>query len=415
MPTLAGEKLEAAISYNDRRALDPTTIKRLQKIVGTKVDGELGPLTAKAVFEWQGKVGLTQDGKIGPKTLAAITSASRPEPQVGSEAPGVPRLGVWVDDSPKAVLREDYFSNLVALGFSTLAIMVHRTTAGSDRSWRPRWTAAQLEQLRALAEPRGISLGLTTWPLPSRELLGVFGRELPSLLAAAGAVALEVDTEGNWLPSRLDGYANMDEAARALVDTLREVAAPSGAQLELTTYPFHPENGSQAKVAPHMDRVFPQAYSVAMRRDKTVGWDEREGPGRLQKFSAARARSIATVTQGKTELGMGLPAYDQEFEGHSPLEALTVAWDSAADLGVTEVRYWSSKWILGHMRVDGPAGEFLLARRNGAAFRGFAPNALVHPELGRIGIDEDDMLSTRELEDMRAGIPCEEDEPSPTG
>ena len=113
----------------------------------------------------------------------------------------------------------------------------------------------------------------------------------------------------------------MDEAARALVDTLREIAAPSSARLELTTYPFHKENGEQAKVAPHMDRVFPQAYSVANRQDKAVTWDEREGPGKLQRFSAARAAGIARVHANKPELGMGLPAYDQNFEGHTPIRS----------------------------------------------------------------------------------------------
>lgn len=409
MPTLAGEKLEAANAYNNRRGLDPTTIELVQRVVGTKVDGELGPLTAKAVFAWQGKAGLAQDGKIGPKTLAAVTSASRPNP----------RIGVWVDDVPRVALREEYFDNLETLGFSTLAIMVHRTTAGSDSSWRPRWTTAQLEQLRALAEPRKISLVLTTWPLPNRELLAVFDRELPALLAAAGASALEVDTEGNWLRSRLHGFANMDEAARALVDTMREVAAPTGAKLELTTYPFHPENGAKAQVAPHMDRVFPQAYSVAMRRNKPVGWDEREGPGHLQKFSAARARAITTVAQGKTMLGMGLPAYDQAFPGHPPVQALTVALDSAIELGVAEVRYWSSKWILGHMRGENPVDQFLLARASardgsGSGARTAAPKRLIHAddpnaELARI-VGDDDMHMTRELEDMRASMTPEDDD-----
>jgi hypothetical protein len=362
MSMLIGDELEAAVGYNNARGLDPTTIKRLQQAVGTQIDGYLGPATAKAVFEWQGAVGLVQDGKIGPKTLAEVTSENRREPPLCTGSLDEPRIGVWVDDTPDVALCEVYFDKLESLGFSTLAIMVHRTTAGRDEDWQPRWTAAQLEQLRALAEPRKISLVLTTWPLPNRELLAVFARELPPLLAAAGAVALEVDTEGNWLPPRLDGYADMDEAARALVDTLRAVAGPSGAQLQLTTYPFHPENGPQAKVAPHMDRVFPQAYSVAKRRKKPVGWDEREGPGHLQKFSAARAREIASVAQGRTKLGMGLAAYNQQFVGHTPVEALTLAYDSAISLGAAEVRYWSSKWIFGQMRD--PVDQFLRARAN---------------------------------------------------
>lgn len=398
-----GEKLAAAVSYNDRRGLDPNTIKRLQKLVGSKVDGELGPSTARAVFQWQGTVGLTQDGKIGPKTLAAITSAS--------DVPAGPRLGLWVDDVPTTVLRKTYFDNLEALGFSTLAIMVHQTTAAGDARWRPRWNVEQLEQLRALAEPRSMSLVLTTWPVPNSELLAAFARELPPLLSAASAVALEVDTEGNWLSSKRNGYANMNDAALALVDTLRTVAAPTGAQLELTTYPFHAENSSKAKIAPHMDRVLPQAYSVGMRTNKIVGWDDREGPHHLQKFSAERARAIVPAVVGQPKLAMGLAAYDQNFDGHSPREALTVALDTAISLGVAEVRYWSSKWIIGPKRAS-PVDKFLLDRANAA--RAGAPQNLIYEpspnfDMARIRADDDAYL-TRELEDLRGGVPLDEDE-----
>ncbi len=402
MSLLVGSALDAAVAYNERRGLDPTTVEQIQHVVGAKVDGKLGPRTAQAVFEWQGKIGLVQDGKIGPKTLVAIADAAE------QQRPAEPVLGLWVDDRARVVLDERYLDDLVSLRLSTLAIMVHRSTAGRETSWQPRWTAEQLARLRELAQPRNLSIVITTWPLPNRELLATFRRELPPLLAAAGAIGLEVDTEGNWLPSRLDGFADMNEAAAALVDTLREIAAPSNARLELTTYPFHPENGAQAKVAPHMDRVFPQAYSVANRQDKAVSWDEREGPGKLQRFSASRAREIVPVAEGRPVLAMGLAAYDQTFEGHTPIEALKVAFDTAHNVGVAEVRYWSSKWILGHMRADSPAEQFLFSRATGSVARAATGRTLIHPvrpdaELARIDGD-DDFHQTRELEDMRAGM-----------
>lgn len=406
MSQLAGERLKDAISYNARRGLDPTTIEQVQKVVGVAVDGKLGAITAQGVFTWQGTVGLAQDGKIGPKTLAAIVEAREKQPQPAE--PADPRLGVWVDDRARVVLSEQYLDNLVSLGLTTLAIMVHRSTAGSEVTWRPRWTADQLAQLRTLAEPRQLSLVITTWPLPRRDLLEAFRRELPPLLAASGAVGLEVDTEGNWLSPRLDGFADMDEAGRALVDTLREIAAPTGARLELTTYPFHPENGENAKVAPHMDLVFPQAYSVANRQDKKITWEEREGPGQLQRFSAARARSITRLEEGKPGIALGLPAYDQNFDGHSAIEALTLALNTACNIGVPEVRYWSSKWIIGHMRQDSPVDQFLLARANGRVARSAMPKRLIHatnPDIEAARLDgDDDFHQTTELEDLRMGM-----------
>ena len=107
MPLLAGSQLDAAVSYNARRGLDASTVERVQMVVGARVDGKLGPRTARAVFEWQGKVGLVQDGKLGPKTLAAIADAVERQPTggpiVGESAPTEPRLqlGVWVDDRPQ--------------------------------------------------------------------------------------------------------------------------------------------------------------------------------------------------------------------------------------------------------------------------------------------------------------------------
>jgi hypothetical protein len=416
MATLTGEKLEAALSYNKDRGLDPETIERVQKVVGAEVDGKLGRNTAKAVFQWQGTVGLTQDGKIGPKTLAAImsasastgTSASEPEVSAGL------RLGLWVDDVPSTVLSKTYFDNLEALGFSTLAIMVHGTTAAGDPTWRPRWNSEQLAELRALAEPRKMSLVITTWPVPDSQLLAAFAQELPPLLSAARPVALEIDTEGNWLSKRLHGYANMKEAALELVATLRTIASETGAKLELTTYPYHAENSSKAQIAPYMDRLFPQAYSVGSRTNMpSVEWGGPLGPGQLQHLSAERARTVKPVVLDQPKLAMGLAAYDQKFAGHDQKDALTLALQTAIDLGVAEVRYWSSKWVVGENRAKSPVAKFFLDRANGSVARAGAPHRIHEPDsdfteaartFGPI-----DAFLTSELEDLRAAVPFEEE------
>jgi len=47
-------------------------VKKMQKVLGLKEDGDFGPGTEKAVKAWQTKNGLTADGVVGPKSLAKM-------------------------------------------------------------------------------------------------------------------------------------------------------------------------------------------------------------------------------------------------------------------------------------------------------------------------------------------------------
>ncbi|HLT40495.1 MAG TPA: peptidoglycan-binding domain-containing protein [Enhygromyxa sp.] len=347
--------LAAALRYNRSRGYDSATIERIQRVVGAEpIDGLFGPITTRAVFDWQARVGLVQDGKAGPMTLAKINAGVAPSPTIG----------VWLDDVPNTALRESYFEQLVKLELSSIAVMVQASTANRrEAPWRARWTAAQLEQLRELASAHEIAIVLTTWPLPDRDALASFARALPELLDASGAEALEVDTEGNWDASRLAGFASMSDAGQALVETLRALAAPHGARLELTTYPFHVENGAHAQVAPHMDRLFPQAYSVAQRRGGAVDWAGPFGPGRMQDTAVRRSRAIPGVREGRVGLTLGLAGYDQRFADRPARDALSIAFDRATEIGAVELRYWSSRWILGSASRGSPTQAFLASRR----------------------------------------------------
>ena len=47
-------------------------VKQIQEIIGVKADGSFGPMTKKALINWQMKQHLVADGIAGPKTLAAL-------------------------------------------------------------------------------------------------------------------------------------------------------------------------------------------------------------------------------------------------------------------------------------------------------------------------------------------------------
>jgi hypothetical protein len=346
--------VKRAITYAEKQDYSREQIQTIQRVTGSNPDGAWGPKSVQAVCDWQARVGLKADGMAGPGTWRAVQRVAAVE----SKHPGpdwAPKLGVWVDDQPTTVLRAGWLASLADLGFSTIAIMVQRSTsATSVEPWAARWTPAQLTKLRQLAEPLGLEVVLTAWPLPDKDQLTQLATAMPALLEAAGAVGFEVDTEGNWDASRLSGFASMTEAAATLVATMRAAAASTKARLELTTYPYHPENDAKAEVAPYMNRLFPQAYSVAERQGKPIPYDDRMGPGRIQPLSVRRAEAIPGVPATEVALCLGLAAYDQNFSGHTPAEAMAAALDAAVVQRIPEVRYWSSRWIIGSSSSRNP-------------------------------------------------------------
>ncbi|MFV8755172.1 peptidoglycan-binding domain-containing protein [Nannocystaceae bacterium ST9] len=340
--------VQRAIDYDQKQGYTPDQIKTIQRVTGSTPDAVWGAKTVQAVADWQARVGLEPDGKVGTGTWRAVQRVAAVDAAHG-RGERKPKLGVWVDDQPSFVLADGWLANLAKLGFSTIAIMVQRSTSASSvEPWAARWTSQQLGKLHAIAKPLGLDVALTTWPLPDAKQLEQMAEALPALLEAAGASALEVDTEGNWTEARLSGFASMADAAKALISTMHAATRASKAKLELTTYPYHPENDAKAQVAPAMGRLFPQAYSVAEREGKPVAWDDpRMGPGGIQALSVHRAEAVAGVAEGKVELGLGLAAYEQAFAGHTIAEAMAAALDAAILQRVPEVRYWSSRWIVG--------------------------------------------------------------------
>lgn len=263
-------------------------------------------------------------------------------------------IGCWVDELPKAVLAKDYLFRIRELGISNISIMVNK--AGS-KTWEPRWTIKQLTDLNKVAVQLGMSVTLTSWPRPTTEAIDRIASELPSLMDASGATAFEVDCEGNWKTSEKRGFKTMAEASRYMADAMRIICKPYGALTEMTTFFGHHENSDKADLAPLVDRVFPQAYSVRTRTSGDIAWADRLGPGRIQ-----RATIVGAKAAGAKDIGLGLAAYDQKWPGKKPEEAMEEAYAAAVDGGVQHIRYWSSKWILGP-QDNGYASKFIGSKK----------------------------------------------------
>jgi hypothetical protein len=252
------------------------------------------------------------------------------------------------------VLRPDFWKKMQEHGFQTGALMLERMGSGFD----PIYTLDELKRVGELSRARDIELVLTTWTEPSKKYLDDLRRRIRPMLEASGCSGWEFDKEGNWLPPRVEGFANLDKAGDYFVEIMTPLCEELDVRSELTTYPFHPENSKRADVSPHVDRLLAQAYSVYMRKDGAVPFDGPYGPRKMVTTSLERTKQVPGVgTSSGPLISCGLAAYDQKWPGTDPVENMRIAYNEALAYEPIEIRYWSTKWIFG-IKVNTYASKF---------------------------------------------------------
>lgn len=273
-----------------------------------------------------------------------------------------PILGLWVSDAPRVALGGRFLEDALELGFTVMAIMVD----SSESPWDPRWTPMQLERFTRRAIDLDMEVVLTTWPCPRRAVLDAMGRDMAELLRVGGA-GWESDVEGLWVPRMVQGFSSLEEASRHYLDLQRSICEPLDVRLELTTHPWHDEGhwtteelerwlrideeARKGDLGPNVDRIIWQAYSTNRTPSGApVKWNSQFGPGRMQILALDRARAVPGVLEGRPRLCAGLAGYRQCWEGHSPYEAMRIAYETALTYDPLEVRYWDSLQILGARR-----------------------------------------------------------------
>jgi len=203
-------------------------------------------------------------------------------------------VGAWIDDPVSVATSTSFVARLIAMQVSRAALMINRSnTRADDVPWSLRWSEQELRKISNLYRSRNIDIACTTWPRPSRSQIDAMCEDMAWVLQVTGSSTFEVDTEGNWKPQCLQGFGSMQAASEYLASRMRELVGFDGT-LELTTYTYHTENSSKAVLAPLMDRLLQQAYSVRHRGNQTVGWDDSLGPGRHQTLAITRARQAGT-------------------------------------------------------------------------------------------------------------------------
>ena len=78
---LNDRQVRDAIDYNKDRRYTLSQIRTIQNRVGVADDGDIGPITVKAIAKWQYEHGLSHDGMAGPSTWDAIRAAGGKAPQ----------------------------------------------------------------------------------------------------------------------------------------------------------------------------------------------------------------------------------------------------------------------------------------------------------------------------------------------
>jgi hypothetical protein len=263
---------------------------------------------------------------------------------------GVP-LGVWADIPKQVLLTKEFFDWYQGeLGFDFLQVMIDAADSAPDYSFTPK----DVEKLVTLAEPGAINSGLVTWPYPTKAHLDQMKTRMDVLLDAGGRkiAEWETDQEGNWKPEKVVGFARTgpktpyDQAGDYLVGIKEELCHKHGCVSSITTFTEHLENSPKADATPGMDLSRVQAYAISKRNGEPVPWTSKYGPGGMQQWTLAKAKTIPAIRDGKVRLAVGHAAWSQSFPNpHTPAEAMATSLRASLAFDPADHCWWSLKFI----------------------------------------------------------------------
>lgn len=95
MSDLSNSEIVAAAQYNRRQRLGSELIRRIQRFLHVREDGDPGPITSAAIARWQAGEDLEVDGKLGRDTLGALEDEWRAEERAH-------RVGARTDEDDSA-------------------------------------------------------------------------------------------------------------------------------------------------------------------------------------------------------------------------------------------------------------------------------------------------------------------------
>ena len=264
------------------------------------------------------------------------TKCEIPNPDWKTELSRKISFGLWIDDHPRKCLEEGYIHRLRFLPVDHVSVMAEDARGG----FRLKWTHEQMQEFSSSLVRYNIKPIFCCWPEPTKTYIEHLDKELPRVLESLKTDTVEVDVEFNWKRHKVRGYRSLKEAGEELMKVLRKHCG----EVEATTFAMHAEAGRRSTVAIHCDRLLLQSYSVRKGVSKRlIPWGHRYAPGVRQEKDIARVKKA-----GFENIGVGLAAWQQKGFGVSPFEAMEEALIACFDADIYLIRYWSSKWIVGH-------------------------------------------------------------------
>lgn len=239
--------------------------------------------------------------------------------------------GLWWDDGRSWTLENwpRLCAELKSIGIDHIVVNTNGHKNAIAGLADGRWTAEHLGRLaRAKNAPRVHAM---VWAAPTKAFHASFARFCGEL-HQAGIGTVELDIERDAWGTALVGFASREEAARALVQT----AIEAGLRIGVTMIPERVYAGFE-----RADYIAVQSYSRYHDGLENHAPGGAYGPGNMQRRGATAAKRAGLP------LVQGLAAYDQTWAGKPFGPEMRAAYDAARSTSRV-IRWWSSKWVIGH-------------------------------------------------------------------
>ena len=345
---LSENEIKEAIKYNNKQGLPENLIVQLQQFSGSPETGKWSEETIKGIVVLQRMWKLSEDGKVGPKTLEKVSyiiDTTNLYPKNDSRV----SVMCWVNVVGRYAVKNvnQYILKLKDLGINEISLMLNSSSDSILPNFK--WSVLDLTVFTKIMHESDIRVGITYWPRPRKSYLENLFDFVEECVKEAKVDFIENEVEGNWgfkgfkKFKESSPFKTYDESSAYLVKETKRIGDAYGVETRATTFANHWELDSRGDgaVLAEMDTVSLQVYSRWDDGDRST--KTRYAPGKFQKYGMDRVRKVGL----KNKIIIGLAAFDQKgFPDLSDREAMLRAVDGARAEGITDIGYWSYKWIL---------------------------------------------------------------------
>ena len=244
-------------------------------------------------------------------------------------------MEVWSNRSGSQWKRdgERYCQRIKECGITGVRLMTESQSSGGYSLSKFGEDPASLLRTCLLIKEQGLTVGLTTWPEPTKREIDrlIDGDErlpgLPQLCVDTDARLLEFDAEGgNWDHEYVRGFKDLDEASTYLHSRLHAKRAELGGDFRIgvsthhgrTTKSYTILSGSREVAGvptPWVDECAIQVYSKYAADEPDRWWGAKYGPGSFQEAGLKKIRGLQI--NELPEAGLGVPSWNQEYPVHA--------------------------------------------------------------------------------------------------